>query len=143
MITRTVALACTVERAFELFTGQASSWWPHGRRHTPDPASRIVFEPLGRFFERASDGREVELGRVLEWTPPRRLVLDFFIGTGPAEPTFVVVEFAAEAEGSRVTVLHRPRPASQAAWDRRAPAFAASWEALLTALVTYMLPSAP
>jgi hypothetical protein len=143
MITHSVVLACSVERAFELFTGHASAWWPPSRRHTPDAGSRIVLEPLGRFYERAADGREVELGRVVEWSPPHRLGLDFYVGTGPEQPTDVVVAFAPEGAGARVTVVHRPRPVSQAAWDRRAPAFAASWEVVLTALVTHVLPSPP
>jgi hypothetical protein len=143
MITHSVLLACSVERAFELFTVHASAWWPATRRHTPDAASHIVLEPLGRFYERATDGREVDLGRVVEWSPPRRLRLDFYVGTGPDLPTDVLVDFAPEGEGARVTVVHRPRPVSQAAWDRRAPAFASSWEAVLTALVTHVLPSTP
>jgi hypothetical protein len=64
MITRSVVLRCTPERAFALFTEHAGAWWPTERRHTQDASSEIRLEPHGRFFERASDGTEVELGVV-------------------------------------------------------------------------------
>lgn len=60
MIRKTLLLACDPDRAFELLTRQAGAWWPPDRRHTQDPRSQIFIEPGGRFFERATDGREVE-----------------------------------------------------------------------------------
>lgn len=134
MITRTVVLACGLDRAFELFTGHASEWWPESRRHTADPRSTIQLLAGGRFFERSSSGEEVELGRVITWEPPHRLVLDFYVGTDAQHPTEVVVSFAAEGDGTRVTVEHRPKPESLEPWTRRAPAFERSWALLLESL---------
>ena len=75
----------------------------------------------GRFWERATDGREVELGRVLVWEPAKRLILDFYPGTDAQHPTEVVVRFAAENGGTRVVVQHRPKPESAELWaDGRA-----------------------
>jgi hypothetical protein len=133
-VERSVVLVCPPERAFVLFTERASAWWPEDRRHTADPRSEILMLASGRFWERGADGREVELGRVREWDPPRRLVLDFFVGTDPVHPTEVVVAFAPEGSGTRVSVAHRPTPASAALWGPRAPRFATSWEAVLAAL---------
>ena len=89
MITRSTHLRCTPARAFALFTERASDWWPEGLRHLPDPQSTISLVPGGRFWERSSDGHEIELGRVVTWAPPERLVLDFYPGTDAEHPTAV------------------------------------------------------
>lgn len=134
MIRKSVVLACPPGRAFALFTEQAGQWWPESRRHTQDPHSEISLLPSGRFWERARDGREVELGRVRLWQPPDRLQLDFFPGTDAEHPTLVSVSFVAEGAGTRVTVEHGPSDASQELWAPRAPQFVRSWELVLGAL---------
>ena len=136
MIERSVVLACGRERAFALFTERASDWWPEALRHTADARSRIVLLASGRFWELASDGREVELGRVTAWVPPTRLELDFYPGTGADAPTAVVVRFTTEGSGTRVAVEHRPKAASAGLWDLGAPRFERSWELVLAALET-------
>jgi hypothetical protein len=133
MIFKSVVMRCSAERAFSVFTEQASSWWPADRRHTSDPESRIFMLATGRFYERASDGREVELGLVRTWEPERRVVLDFFVGTDAAHPTEVVVTFTPEGEGTRVSIEHRPKPESQELWSGRAPRYEASWDRVLAA----------
>jgi uncharacterized protein YndB with AHSA1/START domain len=136
MITKTIVLACAPARAFALFTESASEWWPASRRHTSDALSEIRMLESGRFWERAGDGTEVELGRVRAWEPPHRLVLDFYPGTDANHPTEVVVTFIAEGEGAttRVTIEHRPTVASAALWDSRAPRYVDSWDSILDAL---------
>jgi uncharacterized protein YndB with AHSA1/START domain len=135
VIERSVVLPCGQVAAFALFTERASDWWPPGRRHTGDDESAVLLTPGGRFWERARDGREVELGRVLEWESPARLVLDFFPGTDADHPTRVVITFEPAADGTVVRVQHRPTPASDGAlWLERSPAFARSWSTVLEAL---------
>jgi uncharacterized protein YndB with AHSA1/START domain len=134
MIRKTVLLACEPPRAFSLFTEQAGAWWPETRRHTPDPRSAISMLASGRFWERAADGQEVELGRVRVWDPPHRLVLDFYPGTDAEHPTEVVVTFLAEPGGTRVTIEHQPTALSEALWNQRFPRFEASWDLVLAAL---------
>jgi uncharacterized protein YndB with AHSA1/START domain len=134
MIRKSVLLDCPPGAAFALFTERAGEWWPDGRRHTGDPRSEIRLSAAGRFWERASDGREVELGRVRAWEPPHRLVLDFYPGTDAGHPTDVVVTFAAEGAGTRVTVEHRPTAASEDLWKQRSPRFEQSWAEVLGAL---------
>ena len=133
MITKTVMLACQPERAFILFTEQAGLWWPAERRHSKDPSSEIRIEAAGRFFERSSAGVEVELGAVLIFDPARRLLLDWYPGTGPAKPTQVDITFEAVDAGTRVTVRHNAGAAGQEAFARNAPAYARSWELVLNA----------
>jgi uncharacterized protein YndB with AHSA1/START domain len=134
MIEKTVVLSCPPERAFVLFTEHASAWWPENRRHTPDPRSVIRMVPEGRFWERAGDGRVVELGRVRVWEAPARLVLDFFVGTDADHPTEVTVTFTAEEGRTRVVVRHGPLPESEALFHARAPAYERSWALLLDSL---------
>jgi uncharacterized protein YndB with AHSA1/START domain len=136
MIRKSILLHCPPDEAFELFTGRISEWWPKTHRPTKDPESELFLEPGGRFWERSRDGREIELGRVLTWEPPHRLVLDFYIGTNAAQPTDLEVTFISENEGTRVTVHHRAKPESEDLWALRAPVYEKSWESVLAALAT-------
>ena len=136
MIQKSILLHCPPDEAFHLFTERISEWWPISHRLTKDPKSLLILESTGRFRERSRDGREVELGRVLAWQPPHRLSLDFYIGSSAAQPTAVEVTFDPEGGGTRVTVLHRPRPEREGLWSLRAPVFEKSWDAVLAALAT-------
>ena len=133
-IEKTVFLPLPPARAFALFTEEISQWWPEDRRHTKDPDSEIFLLAGGRFYERARDGHEVELGRVRVFEPARQLALDFYIGADPQHPTEVQVTFTAEDGGTRVVVDHRPTPASDEIWKLRAPAFERSWGIVLAAV---------
>lgn len=134
MIVKSVHLPLSVAAAFDLVTRRIGEWWPPERRHSNDPGSEIFLLASGRFFERAPDGREVELGCVRAWEPPRRIVLDFFIATGPERPTEVEITFFPRGVGTDVTVVHRPKPSSEALWAERAPRYERSWTEVLAAL---------
>jgi uncharacterized protein YndB with AHSA1/START domain len=134
MIKQSVLLPLTPARAFELFTRQIGLWWPPDRRHLNDANSQLFLLEDGRFYERASDGRELDLGRVQLWEAPQRIVLDFYMGTDAAHPTEVEIRFDAVDDGTRISVKHRPREGSTDLWDKRAAIFARSWEAVLSAL---------
>ncbi|HET6171550.1 MAG TPA: SRPBCC domain-containing protein [Gaiellales bacterium] len=134
MIRKSAYLVCPPAKAFSLFTERASDWWPKTLRHTGDPQSQIRMLQEGRFWERASDGHEVELGRVLVWEPASRLVLDFYPGTDEQHPTEVVVHFATEDGGTRVVLEHGPKPESAELWATGAPRFERAWTLLMPAL---------
>ena len=134
-VVKSIMLPLDADAAFDLFTLKISAWWPTDRRHTQDPTSEIFLLASGRFYERAPDGREVELGCVRAWDRPHRILLDFFIATGPEEPTEVEITFAATASGTQVTVSHGPKPASRALWLERAPRYERSWDLVLAAFV--------
>jgi hypothetical protein len=134
MIVKSVLLPLPPGVAFELFTQKIGQWWPADRRHTQDPASEIFLLASGRFYERARDGREVDLGRVRAWDYPKRILLDFYVATGREQPTEVEIAFAATAGGTLLTVGHRPKPESEALWSERAPRYERSWDVVLTAL---------
>lgn len=136
MIAKSAFLRCAPERAFALFTERASEWWPELLRHTSDTRSEIRMVASGRFWERADDGHEVELGRVTTWEPPAKLALDFYPGTDISRPTEVVVRFEAEGEGTRILVEHRPKAESADLWGGGAPRFERAWDAMLAALAS-------
>jgi uncharacterized protein YndB with AHSA1/START domain len=134
MIKKLVLLRCTQERAFALITEQAGQWWPGERRHTQDANSEIHIQASGRFFERSSAGAEVQLGVVREFDRPNRLVLDWYPGSGPANPTQVELVFEAVEGGTRVTVTHDAGAAGPDLFGRNAQAYARSWDLVLSAL---------
>jgi uncharacterized protein YndB with AHSA1/START domain len=135
MMVESVVLPLAPAAAFELFTRKVGEWWPADRRHTQDPKSEIFLLQGGRFYERARNGQEVELGRVRSWELPNRILLDFFIATGPEKPTEVEITFAAQQGGTRVTVTHRPKPDSEDLWAERAPRYERSWDVVMAALL--------
>src|SRR5688500_16645219 len=98
----TVLVTMPVERAFSTFTDDIDRWW---RRPPGETADAVVRFEHDRLVAVSAGGAEV-VATVTEWSPPSHLVLDW---QGPhAEPgDRVRVEFAAEADGTRVTVIHR------------------------------------
>jgi len=134
MITKVVHLECNPDRAFALFTEEAGRWWPPDRRHTDDANSIIRMEPSGRFFERAGDGSEVELGAVRVFEPGARLVLDWYPGTDRANATLVEIRFEPAGEGTLLTVTHSLGAATSDAFVRNAPGYDRSWDLVLGAL---------
>jgi hypothetical protein len=71
-------------RTFHLFVNRMEAWWPHGRTIGKNPHVAILLEqkPGGRWFERDADANETNWGKVLDWNPPRRLLLGWQVNTG-------------------------------------------------------------
>lgn len=122
-IRKTVLVDFTPVEAFELFTARIASWWPVGTHsYAGDAVKDVVLEPKvgGRLYEVTDDG-EQDWGRVLEWDPPHRFLLDWQIGE--ARGTEVEVRFSPEGPGSRVELEHRgfssgdPRERYAGGWD--------------------------
>jgi uncharacterized protein YndB with AHSA1/START domain len=113
-IRKTIVVAASTERAFQVFTEEMSTWWPLSTSHIGKvDAKSAVIEPFvgGRWFERGVDGSECDWGRVLTWDPPRRLVLSWEISgdfqCDPSIQTEVEVRFAPEGTSTRVDLEHR------------------------------------
>ena len=130
-------MRCSPDEAFRLFTERISEWWPKTHRLSKDPESELILAESGRFWERARDGREIELGRVRVWEPPQTLAMDFYMGTGPAQPTSLEVTFTPAQDGTRVTVRHNALPETGDLWNQFAPRFEQSWDAVLAALASW------
>ena len=112
---QSVTVPLNPEQAFELFVDRLDEWWPHEGTHSLTEAESFVLEarPEGRWGELATDGSFQPWGRVLTVDRPNRILLawqltpDFAYDPDPSLQTEVEVTFAAEDDGTRVTLEHR------------------------------------
>jgi uncharacterized protein YndB with AHSA1/START domain len=75
---------------------------------------------------------------VVEIEPPSLLSLDWFPGSAAA-PTSVEVRFAAEGDGTTITVTHRALTLeTKSIWPQRVPLFTEGWETVLPALKAFI-----
>ncbi len=111
----TVSVAVPPEEAFRVFTQEVNLWWRRGRRFrsAPGNAGIVCIEPGpgGRLFESfdtPAGEQVVEMGRMLVWQPPERLLLQWRgVNFALHEHTEVEVLFKAVGAGTQVTVVHR------------------------------------
>lgn len=99
-------------RAFEVFTGEIGAWWrPSGLfQTTPRPPGRLSFEAGegGRLIETLATGKVFEIGRILAWEPPERVLFSWRQASFPPEMTTEVeVRFEPVGDETRVSVEHR------------------------------------
>jgi len=106
----------TPQRAFSVFVDEIGDWWRPNRMFetTPRPG-RLSFEgPDGdrgegrRLIETRAGGKVFEIGRVVVWAPPHRLVFSWRQANFPLDlHTEVEVKFEAVGDETRVSVEHR------------------------------------
>ena len=115
-VVKTVRVAATQTRAFDVFTASMGRWWlpTHSINATKALIADVVIEPRsgGRWYERGVDGSECDWGHVIVWEPPKRLVLAWQIDAdwkfNPKLLTEVEVRFDAQSQGAtQVTLEHR------------------------------------
>jgi uncharacterized protein YndB with AHSA1/START domain len=113
-VRRSIQVGVSRERAFDVFTAGIGRWWPKTHHIGTADLDTLVIEPRqgGRWFERGVDGSECEVGKVLVWDPPARLVLAWQLTPefkyDPELITEVEVQFIAEgANATRVELEHR------------------------------------
>lgn len=131
ILRREIVLACPPERAFRAFTAHVDLWWPRGHRKSRDHAMRFTAEAL---VQTGADGSEWTMAKVRAFQPPHRLELDWFAGAA-SDPTHVDIRFAADGDGTRITIVHQPLTAETIAlWPARVALFTGGWDAVLHAL---------
>lgn len=127
-VRKSVLVNAPVAHAFKAFTERFDAWWPRSHHIGKAEPFTAVLEPRvgGRWFERGADGSECEWGRVLEYSPPTRVVVSWHIGSDwkydadASKASRVEVSFHDEGNGkTRVELVH-------AQLDRHGP----GWEAL-------------
>jgi len=113
-VRKELVVAATAERAFQVFTDGIDRWWPRQHHIGSSPLRREVLEPGvgGRWYGLSEDGTECDVGKVLVWEPPHRLVLAWQITSDwkfdPAFLTEVEVTFTAEGpKKTRLVLEHR------------------------------------
>ncbi|HYK24941.1 MAG TPA: SRPBCC family protein [Steroidobacteraceae bacterium] len=106
-VRRSVVVKAPPNRAFEVFTARLGDWWPKSHHIGKSEPQTFIIEPRagGRWFERGVDGVECDVGHVLVWEPPHRLVLAWQLS---AEWKYVrdfmtEVELRFTPEGERAT----------------------------------------
>jgi uncharacterized protein YndB with AHSA1/START domain len=101
------------ERAFDIIANGIGPWWPKTHHIGSADLDRPVIEPRtgGRWYEIDVDGSQCEIGKVLAWEPPARLLLAWKLDPewkfDPDLVTEVEVLFTAEEGGTRVNLEHR------------------------------------
>ena len=113
-VRKSVRVSAPPQRAFEVFTAGIGRWWPKSHHIGSAELDTQVIEPKvgGRWFERGVDGAECEIGKVLVWEPPSRLVLGWQLNADwkfdPDLVTEVEVRFLPDgANATRVELEHR------------------------------------
>ncbi len=115
-VQKSITVAASPQRAFEVFTAGIDSWWPRSHHIGKSPMTQGVIEGFvgGRCYSRQEDGTECDWGQILAWEPPSRLVMAWMIteawGYQPdlAKSSEVEIRFSAlEDGGTRVDLEHR------------------------------------
>ena len=129
-------------RAFAVFTGEMSRWWPATHSILKSPLKEYVVEPRegGRWYAVGEDGSSCQTGYVIAWQPPQSLLLAWQINAewqyDPDLVTEVEVNFIAEsADTTRIELEHRylERMGDKAAEIRNAVDSPGGWGAIIEA----------
>jgi uncharacterized protein YndB with AHSA1/START domain len=103
-------VACSVDRAFQVWTGRIADWWPADHTVSGEPDLTVVLEgrPGGRIFERRAGGVEHDWGAVTIWEPPSRLGYTWHLNRDRSDATDVEIRFVPKgADVTRVEIEHR------------------------------------
>jgi uncharacterized protein YndB with AHSA1/START domain len=113
-VRKSVRVDAPPQRAFEVFTAGIGRWWPKTHHIGASDLDKQVIEPRsgGRWFERGVDGAECEIGRVLVWDPPSRLVLSWQLTPDWKFDADLITEVEVRflpdgADATRVELEHR------------------------------------
>jgi len=139
-VRKSVVVQAPPARAFEVFTARIGDWWPRSHHIGQSEPQTFIIEPRagGRWFERGVDGAECDIGHVLAWEPPHRLVLAWQLSADfkfvPDLVTEVELRFTSEGErATRVDLEHRnlERYGALADQVREAVGSSGGWSAVL------------
>ncbi len=111
---RTIVVDVPMGRAFDVFVNM-TAWWPLTTHAIGEaPAQAAIVEPRvgGRWFSIDKFGDEDDIGRVIAYDRPERIVLSWEISHGfrydPSFETEIEVRFVAESPSrTRVHLEHR------------------------------------
>lgn len=113
VVKKEVEVSCTAARAFEVFVGKTSGWWPLDKHSVSAGAGKramnITIEPRvgGTVFEIKYDGEKTDWGKVLIYEAGTHLAMTWHPGTNGDSPTRVDVWFEDLPDGrAKVTLVH-------------------------------------
>jgi uncharacterized protein YndB with AHSA1/START domain len=136
-IQKSLTVTWPVEAAFRMFM-DVGSWWPRTHSHGRTRAQDVVLESRvgGRFFGRYADGEVFEIGNVVTYDPPQRVV---FTWKNPdfAHPTEVEVRFDALGERTRIELIYSGPDRTRTKAEQGEDDFRTWWDLVLEAYVAY------
>ena len=113
-VRKSILVAVSQARAFEVFTAKFGTWWPKTHHIAAVEMMDAIIEPRlgGRWYEKGTDGSECVWGEVLAWEPPSKVVLSWRLNSkfqlDEEMDSEVEVRFIPEGEGAtRVELEHR------------------------------------
>ena len=101
--------------AFEKFRHDISRWWPREYTYSGDCMEDLYMEGRkgGVLWERGPEGFRVDLGRVMRWVPPDKMILRWHISPShrpepnPERASMVEIRFVPDGDaGTRIEVEH-------------------------------------
>lgn len=145
-VKKSVTVRAPIEHAFRVFTERFDLWWPRSHHIGKSDMSGATLEAKegGRWYERGADGSECDWGRVLVWTPPRKVVLSWQITPAwtfegdPARGSRVEVTFHDLGDGrTRVDLVHSELDRHGKDWEATKGAIASErgWSGILARYV--------
>ncbi len=109
-----IVVEATAAHAFDVFTRGIDRWWPRQHHIGKSPLKTALLDDGvgGRWYSICEDGTQVDIGKVLAWDPPRRLLLAWQITADWQFDANLVteVEVTFTVEGprrTRVVLEHR------------------------------------
>lgn len=113
-VRKRIEVDANIARAFDVFTQRIMSWWPPSHTITKTQLTDMGIEPFvgGRWYQTGSDGLRCDMGHVLAWEPPHRVLLAWQLDPDwkfdSTLVTEVEIKFIAETERrTRVELEHR------------------------------------
>ena len=112
-VRRSIFVNAPQARAFEVFTSGIGRWWPKTHAIGDAELDKPVIEPRegGRWYQLGVDGSECDIGKVLTWEPPARLLLAWQLDPDWNFVSDLVTEvevlFTREGDGTLVQLEHR------------------------------------
>ena len=112
-VRKTIVVDAPQERAFDVFTSGMGRWWPKSHKLSEAELDQQIIEPEegGRWYQLNVDGSQCDVGKVLAWEPPAKLILIWQLTAeftfDPDLETEVEVTFTPEGSGTRVDLEHR------------------------------------
>jgi hypothetical protein len=146
-VRKQLVVKASQSRAFAVFTGEMSRWWPATHSILKSPLKESIVEPRvgGRWYAVGEDGSTCQTGYVIAWQPPQSVVLAWQINADwkyDAELiTEVEVKFIAESNGTtRIELEHRylERMGEKAATARDAVDSPRGWGGILEAFRIFL-----
>lgn len=134
ILTRNIALNCSIEHAFDVFTGKIDLWWPRGHRRYRDGVLTLSGDAL---IDRSPDGTEWTMATVEEIDPPNLLRLDWYPGS-PGAPTAVEIRFSGDDNRAEIVVTHRPLLETKSLWPQKVELFERGWTTVLPAFKAFI-----